>query len=343
MRPGVKKALTFLWIFIGAWLTLRCFLPLMAPFLLAAGIALLAEPGVRFLSGQMRLPRAAAAGISVTITVAGICVLILLACSFLLRELGSLAGILPDLEETAQAGIDILRSWLLDTAGKCPKAIRPFLQVNIRDLFSGGTLLLNRVSSYILGTAGQMLTHVPDSALTIGTAVLAAYMMSAKLPSIRTFFSDRLPMDKLKPVLETLRRIRSAAVLWLVSQIKLAGFTFAVLTAGFFLLRISYAPFAAFLTALVDAFPVLGTGTVLLPWSLICFLQGDTARSLGLLGLYAVVMLLRTTLEPRLVGRQLGLDPLVTLIALYAGYRLWGLPGMLLMPLLASSAFSLIP
>lgn len=94
--------------------------------------------------------------------------------------------------------------------------------------------------------------------------------------------------------------------------------------------------------ALVDAVPVLGTGTVLLPWSLILFLQGDNARSIGLLGLYGVISLTRSVLEPKLVGRELGLDPLVTLFALYAGYKLWGIGGMILSPLLAVTAIQLV-
>ena len=88
--------------------------------------------------------------------------------------------------------------------------------------------------------------------------------------------------------------------------------------------------------------PVLGTGTVLIPWSMVCFLQEDTFRALGLLGIYVFISLLRSVLEPRFVGKQLGLDPLVTLIAIYAGYRLWGLPGMLLAPILAVAATQIL-
>ena len=89
---------------------------------------------------------------------------------------------------------------------------------------------------------------------------------------------------------------------------------------------------------LVDAFPILGTGTVLLPWSLLCFLQADTARAIGLISTYVAVTLTRSLLEPKFLGRHLGLDPLVTLLALYAGFRLWGIGGMILAPLLTGVA-----
>lgn len=343
MRPAVRKTLSFLWFLLAAWLTLRYLLPLWMPFLLGGLLALIAEPGVKFLCRWARLPRPLAAGIGVTGAVAGVCMLVVLTLGLIVRELGALASILPDMELTARTGISMLHKFLLHLVQQSPRFLQPMLQTNIQELFTGSTALLSKISGYVLGLAGNFLSRVPDSALTTGTAILAGYMISAKLPKIRKWLREQLPVERLKPLWESLVRVKNAAGLWLLSQVKLAGVTFAILLLGFLLLRIRYAPFAAFLVALVDAFPVLGTGTVLLPWSLVCFLQQDTVRAVGLIGIYLVIWATRSFLEPRLVGRQLGLDPLVTLIALYSGYKLWGLVGMLLMPLLAASAFSLLP
>ena len=128
---------------------------------------------------------------------------------------------------------------------------------------------------------------------------------------------------------------------WLGAQAKLIAVTFLVLALGFLLLRIENALLWAALVALADALPVLGTGVILAPWSIVCFIQGQNVRAVGLLGVCAVAVLLRSILEPKLVGKQLGLDPLVTLGAIYLGYRLWGLPGMLAAPLLAETAIQL--
>ena len=91
-------------------------------------------------------------------------------------------------------------------------------------------------------------------------------------------------------------------------------------------------------TAAVDAVPLLGSGTVLLPWALVSFLSGAPVRAVGLLGIYATALLTRSSLEPRLLGRQLGLDPLAALMARYAGYRIWGFGGMILAPILTVTA-----
>ena len=98
----------------------------------------------------------------------------------------------------------------------------------------------------------------------------------------------------------------------------------------------------ALVVAVVDAVPVLGTGTVLVPWAVVCLIKKESLRAIGLLCTYGVAMMTRTVLEPRLMGKQLGLDPLTTLITLYAGYRFWGFGGLLVTPILASAAKSIL-
>lgn len=303
----------------------------------------MAEPVVRLLHGRLHLPRGLAAGVGVTAAFMGLAILILLLLAFLVRELGTLAGVLPDLSEMARSGITLLQTWLTDLADRTPPSIRPLLQQNISVFFSGGTALLDKVFSYLLGLAGAILSHVPDSALSLGTAVISAFMISAKLPRIRNWISLHFPREKLRPLLRTLRQIREALGKWLAAQLRLTGVTLLILTIGLLLLRIPYGLLWALGICLVDAFPILGTGTVLLPWGLVCYLQGDRARAIGLVGIYVVISVTRSALEPKLVGRQLGLDPLVTLFALYAGYKLWGFAGMILSPLLAVTVLQLLP
>jgi len=178
-----------------------------------------------------------------------------------------------------------------------------------------------------------VLGWLPGSALTLGTAVLSAYMLSVRLPRLLAWLRQKLP--RLDGCLAALKKLRHALWGWLKAQAKLSGLCFLTVTGGLLLLRVPRAPLWALLIALVDALPVLGSGTVLLPWAAVCLLQGNVPLALGLSGLYAVCLLSRSMLEPRLVGKQLGLDPLVTLVCLYAGCRLWGIWGILLSPVLS--------
>ena len=331
----LRKATAALLALLLLWLSLQYLLPIALPFLLAALIALAAEPLVGTLSGRLHLPRAVAAGLGVSITLVITVLLIIALGALVLRELGQLAGVIPDLESTAAEGMDALRSFFHRLAQNSPESIRPVLTGGVENFFSDSSRILDQISVKLLNLASGVLKAIPDSALGLGTWIIASFMISAKLPAIRRFFHTHLPESWTQRILPALRQIEHAVGGWLLAQCKLILLTFAILCVGFWVLQIRYAPVWALLISFLDALPVLGTGTVLIPWSLVCFLQGDHIQAIGLLGIYAAALLMRSVMEPRFVGKHLGLDPLVTLMALYAGYRLWGLPGMLLAPLIA--------
>ena len=320
---------------LGVWFFIQFLLPLALPFLLGGLLALAAEPIVRFLCGKLRCPRVLGAGIGVTAAFCLLVLVVLIICALAVRELQTLAGILPDLENAMRSGMDSLSSWLMGLAQKAPGSLGPMLSGQITEFFSGGAALLDKAMGYLLNFATGVLSRVPDRALTLGTAILSSFMISAKLPHLRSFFRKKFPEEKLRPVLGTLSRLKSALGGWLKAQAKLCGITFLVTAAGLLLLRVEYGILWALVIALVDAVPILGAGTALIPWSLVSFLQGDRILAFGLLGTYGAVAIIRSVLEPKFLGQQLGLDPLVTLAALYAGYRLWGFGGMIFAPMLA--------
>ena len=328
-------------VFAAVWLTGKFLLPLVSPFLLGTALALAAEPMVRFLNRRAHMPRAVSTAIGVSMAFCFLALLLLMLCAFALRQVKALAGILPNLEETARSGLALVQARLLELASHAPQGIRPLLEDNVRALLADSGSLLGKLTSWLLGLAGSILSHVPDSALGLGTAILSAFLISAKLPHIRKWLLRRVQRQQLRTILASARRMRGVLGKWLLAQCKLMSLTFCILAAGLTLLRIPSSLLWAVLVALVDALPILGTGTVLVPWSVVCFLQGDTPRALGILGIYITAALTRSMLEPKLLGKHLGLDPLVTLMALYIGYRLWGVGGMLLAPLLTVAALQL--
>jgi len=334
LRSGPIKFSWICMVFFLVWLSIRFFLPLFFPFVLGTVLALSAEPMVSFLHKKLRVPRAVSSGIGVSMAFGLLSMLLLSLCAFLIRELGSLANVLPDLGQTAKNSFSLIRSWLLQLSSHSPESLQPLLQQNVNDFFSDGTALLDKGIGYLLGLAGSLLSHIPDSALGLGTAVISAFLISAKLPRIRRWIRRQLPKEWLSSLADAGRRSRRVLGAWFTAQCKLTAVSFVILFLGLVVLSIPYALLWALIICLVDAFPVLGTGTILLPWSLACLLQQDVPRAIGLASTYVAVTLTRSLLEPRFLGRHLGLDPLVTLIALYTGFRLWGIGGMILAPVL---------
>lgn len=342
MSPLIRKGIFAAALLLGIFLSLRYLLPLVFPFLLGGALACAAEPIVRFGCDRLRLPRPLAVVIGISLSLSLLIVVILILAALLIRELSLLSGVLPALADSIRSGMDSLSAWLLALAQRAPEGISGMLSRQIRDFFSGSSALLDQALSYALRFASGFLKQVPSRAVSFGTGIIASFMISAKLPKLKQMLRVRLDTRKLQPLLCSFRTLKGTLGGWLKAQAKLSLTTCLIATAGLFLLHVPHAPVWGVLIALVDAFPVLGTGAVLIPWSLVSFLQGDRLLAFGLLGLYAAAAVTRTVLEPRLVGKHLGLDPLVTLMALYAGFKLFGLPGMLLAPMMAVTVTQLM-
>ena len=342
MGSGTGKFITLSAVLLGFWLGGKYLLPLCFPFLLGLALALAAEPMVRLLTRRLGFPRAAASGVAVSLVFLFLVLIIILLCALLLRELGMLAGILPDMEQTAADSFRTAEQWLLTLSSHTPESIRSALSMSISNMFSDGSALLSRAGNYAMNLAGTVLSHIPDSVLSLGTGVISGYMISYKLTVLRRWILRRFPREKLERLGQTWKQMKATVLRFLTAQFQLSSVTFGILLLGFLVLGIPYAPVWALAVALVDAFPVLGTGTILLPWSLICFLQEDTGRAIGLLGCYAVISLSRSILEPKLVGSHLGLDPLAALASIYAGYKLWGLGGLIAAPIIVVLAMQII-
>lgn len=340
----MEKQLRGIWIagtvLLGIFLCTRYLLVLVKPFLAGLLVALAAEPGVRLLDKRCRLGRFWGAGIGVSLTlllVGGVTAALL---TWGVQELGKLTALLPQMGEQVQQGLGSLRLWIMDLSQDAPDGVQQMVRRTVDKSFSSGEMLLEQVITRAPQWAAAFLGGVPDGLLAVGTALLSAYMISARLPRLKAALSRRIPQTWQERYIPALKRGKKAVGAWVRAQGKLMGVTWGIVTVGFFLLRISPAPLWALGVAAVDALPVLGTGTVLIPWTLVLLIGGQYGQALGMGLVYLAAVVVRSVLEPRLVGRQLGLDPLVTLLAFYAGYQLWGILGMILAPIAAAAARS---
>ena len=335
---GVHRGFFALFLLLLLWLAGKFLLPFLFPFLLGTALALAAEPAVRLGVERLGLKRGLAAGIGVTVTLVLLLALAMLLGALAVKELGSLATNIPS---TLRQSTAALQDWLTDLAHRAPDPLQSGLTRSVERFFSGSRSLTDRAMEQVPGLLSGMLEWVPGKAMSLGTGVLSGYFISARLPGLKTRLTASLPPVIHARLLPTLSRLRHSLGKWLLAQGKLMAVTYGIVTVGLLLLGVSYAPAWALLVAAVDAVPLLGTGTVLVPWALARFLQADPVQGFGLLALYAAAAVTRTVLEPRFFGKHLGLDPLTMLVFLYFGYRLWGFWGIVISPLLAATAKAL--
>lgn len=330
------KLATFVLVFVGVWIIIRYLFPIILPFLLGLGIAIVSVPGIRFLQERIHLPKGLSCFLAVTLALMLLFGLLWLLFALGYRELTTLASGIPGVVQQFTDGVGLIRQWLLELVHQLPSGLAEALERTVTDLFTSGSILLEKAASGAVSMIGMLLGGIPGGALLMATAVISGYMIASQLPSLKKrLLSCPLWKNQLSSIMS---RLKETVGCWLKAQVKLSGITFAIVCAGLLFLRTKQSFLWALLIALVDAIPMLGTGTILVPWAVICLLQGQSVRAVGLAGVYVTAMLTRSALEPKLVGKQLGLNPLLTLVAMYAGYRLWGVMGMIISPILAVTA-----
>lgn len=332
-KPKFQKILLISAAVVGGIFLLPLLLPPALPFLIGLLLALLAEPGVRTLGAKTRLPRWACSLLCVGALLL-LCGTALYALArVLFGELSALTEHLPELLARLQTSAEQLRDWLQSLISRLPQRTAQSLQRQLASAFDNGSFLMQSLSGRLVGTVSGMLSRMPGTLLGTLTALLAAFFTSASLPQLRALAENKLPKARLERLSAVRTRLRKTLGGWLLAQLELSGIACVLLCTGLLILRVDYWLLLGVVIALVDALPVLGAGAVLIPWALAAFLQQDATRGIGLLILYGCVWVMRTALEPKLVGSKVGLHPLASLAAFYVGWRLMGAAGMILFPI----------
>lgn len=321
-------------------IALRCALLLAAPFVLALLLAGVFEPPVRALvRRRWKRPAAAAA---VTLGALALSAALLFGCAAaLMRAAKTLAEQLPVLLAAVTDGLSRLRSLLQALVQEAPEEVQSAFELAITGALSGISSLPGQLSEGLLRAVTLTVQALPGVLLFAVTLFLGMYFCSCSLPKLRALLRRSLPERWERRIHHALFEIRAALKGYLRSQGILTAVNFVLLLGVFALMRVRQPLTLALLTALVDALPVLGTGTVLLPWSLFSLAAGNLSRALLLVSLWAGTNLLRNLLQAKLLGDQIGLSPLGTLIGIYVGWKLGGVWGMIVLPLALAVAVTL--
>lgn len=329
----LQRTITALLWIAGAVVFFKWLLAPLLPFLLALALSAMVEPAVQRLRRWMRVRRAFAAGLVTTLLLLVLGGGVALLVGRLAVELRQWSDRLPELVEGFPAVwngmLDRIELWYASS----PAAIRSGLDLLAGQLMEEGPSLAGAAGAWLMSGASSLLSSMPDVGLFLITTVLAVYFTSLSYPSILAFLKRQLPLNWQIKCRDAAQCFRSTILKWLRAEVLLILSTFAVLLGGFLWMGLDYALLAAVFTALVDALPVLGTGTVLFPWAFGCFLIGNTGQGLSLLALYAVGLIVHTLLEPRLLAGQADLPPITALLAMYLGFRFLGIGGMILLPI----------
>lgn len=321
--------ITLIGIILGIILGIR-FLQFFMPFVIGWIIAMIANPLVRILERRLKVARKHTS----MLIIIGVLALVVAVLYFLGVKIGEETR--DFLDQAPEMYSDFTEDF--QNAGKnleiiiseLPENIQESLEEVQQDIGTIAGQAVGKLSQFTVDKAGSFARNIPSILISIIFSILSAYFFIADRDRILEFGRKHTPQiiqEKWRMMAESFKTVFGG---YFKAQFKIMAVIGVILFIGFLILKVRFAILVAALVAFLDMLPFLGTGTVLIPWAVFKLVSGDIRYALGLVILYLVTQLVRRIIEPKLVGDSIGMNPLVTLIFMYIGYRIGGVIGMIL-------------
>ncbi len=317
---------------IAVWLILRYLIPWFAPFILAFATAAVIEPAISCCTDNFHFKRGFAAFVCSVLTLFSFTGISVLLISRAIYEITAFAKELPTVLNNMPDIYQIVNEKIYNFITAAPLDVQTYLTDAVDSVFAKLSELPVALSSKLLDFVSSAISFAPNAILFIATYAISVIFISISFPDIKKFIIRQIPYKAHAKLREIKNGLLATMGQWLRAELILMFITFIELTVFFMILGIDYAALLAVVTALVDALPVLGVGTVLIPWAIVELLLGNGRLAVSLVVIYCAVVIIRSFLEPKILGSHIGLPPVVTLIAVYVGYACAGIFGMIMFP-----------
>ena len=315
-------------IMVGIYVVPKIIMLLM-PFVFGWFLATLANPLVRFFEEKLKIKRKAGSVLVIIMVISGICFLLYGISQRLVKEILGLLRIMPGMwQEIRVEFVAFSKKWskVIDSL--------PIEVVETAESIgdSVGTrmgILVGELSMPTADAVSAFAGNIPGIVIAVIMCLLSAYFFVAEKEYVPTVLKKIIPDAWRKRCLLLKQTTIDVMLGYLKAQLKIEIWIYLLLTVGLVLLKVRYGYLIAIPIAILDILPVLGTGAIMIPWALFKVLSGDYIFALGLFGIWAVGLVLRQVIQPKIVGDVLGMEPIPTLILLYVGYKLAGVVGMI--------------
>lgn len=302
---------------------------LFMPFIIGGVLAALANPLVRFFEKRFRIRRKAGSALVIVSVIGGICFLIYFLANYLIGKMLALLQVLPEMWSDMEVEfIGFTRKWsgMIDNL---PEEVVAKMTELGQSMEEETGVLIGKLSMSSADAVGKLATNIPGLVIAVVMCLLSAYFFVAEKDYVTTFMRSIVPVQwKERSLL--LKQITIDVIAgYLKAQLKIGIWVYLVIMVGLLLLKVQYGYFVAIPIAFLDMMPILGTGTVLLPWAIFKILSGDYAYALGLMIVWGVSQLVRQIIQPKVIGDSMGVAAIPSLILLYVGYKLAGVTGMI--------------
>ncbi len=303
------------------------------PFIVAGVISVVITPIIDFMTVKLHIPRKISTIVSVLIVLAVIGLFMFNLVYQAVYFLQDFALKVPDMlnsEFTLPEWVNKINAYII----RFPEPMQDFVN-SIKDNFiSNISEIIQPATTATIKLARSIAAKLPTILIFTVVTIMATYFINYDKKRLVDFANKHMSASAIKKVKKIKSGLYQALGAYVRAQLIMMCIMFTVLLIGFGILGVKSPLFVAFITAVVDAIPILGTGTVLIPWAIVSFVMGDFARGIGLVIMYVCAIVIRQFTEPRIVSLQIGLHPLITLMSMYAGLLTFGVFGMIIGPII---------
>ncbi|MBN6188013.1 sporulation integral membrane protein YtvI [Aneurinibacillus sp. BA2021] len=317
--------------------------PLLYPFIIGFIIAYVINRPVDLLERRARWPRWLSVSLVLSIVILLLVGIVTVLVAQVIIEIGKLLEMLPiyidQLSNYVKNFIShSLQSNLYDRFvnlySTLDASYKEKIQENVGKAMTSIAQAGTNISKTFLGGISNLLSSIPNTATVLVISILSAFFISKDYHKIGAKTKSLIPDEFVQKGSRVAEDLRKALLGFVKAQFTLISITAVIVIVGLLIMGVPYAVSIGLLTGLVDLMPYLGTGTVFVPWIAYAIFASDFRLAIGLGILYAIVIVQRQIMEPKIVATNVGLDPLLTLIALFVGLKLFGFLGLILGPVL---------
>lgn len=308
------------------WLIFKYALGLLAPFLIAFVFSRLIEKPVELCVKKLKFPRPLASALFTVLFYSVIGTLLYFGISKLLNMLVSLFDVLRGLDVNML--VEKLNGTFINVLSRLPLQVQDFIYSNAEGWLSEIVSALKNLIGPVASYATSFATSLPSALIFVVAAIVSTYFLSSDYHNIKHIVAEKVPMKWRLRFRQTKEQISVTLVSYLRALLVLLSITFVELSLGLAILGVKNAVILGAVIAIIDALPILGTGWILMPWAVISLFSRNYFLAIGLAVLYGVIVVVRNMIEPKIVGKHIGLHPLVTLFSMYIGLKLFGIIGM---------------
>ena len=323
----VYAVLYFIFVYMIHWVM---------PFLIGFLIALVLRPVTRFVNKFVRSTGKGVALFVIGMFYAVVVLILWFLFSFLFAQTTELIRVMPRLYfDRLEPLLLEFNDWIVANA----ETVSPDVASTLSQIVTNGinyiANLVKNLSISFVQFATKLISNFPLYLISVIFTIVLSVFISLEYDYITAFIKRQLP-DKFNSTFEEARKFVSGTFWKMIkSYMIILIITFIELFTGLSILKVSYAFPIAAIVAILDIMPVIGTGGVIIPWAIVELILKNNFLGFGLLILYVTVTVVRNVVEPRIVGHQIGLHPIITITTMYAGLRLFGFGGFIIAPVIA--------